>query len=248
MGTASMAKAVKGIIFAWRTYWWVKTAVYAALLLAAIFGVGPWGSSPPMRWLTDAEIWMRVHTAHPVALGFLVGLMFSTWLIPDAWRWLKKNFGDKSRAELVVDGPHIFRDFVYRSNCRYRMKIHNRGPATANNVQMKLRNMPKAPWSARWRGDYSYPVLRPGLTLDSPECRINRNDDQEFEVLFGWQAEDGRFYVNLDTKNGTYNPIDMHPDERWELEYEITAENADPIKCSIEAYIENGAIAAKRKG
>ena len=72
-----MRNPFKALWLVWRTYWWVKVLVFGSLAL--FFGLGPWH----MNWLTGIETSVIIHTAHPLVLAFVVGLMFSTWLIPD---------------------------------------------------------------------------------------------------------------------------------------------------------------------
>jgi hypothetical protein len=76
------------------------------LLVLAILGIGPWAKY--MSWITTSEKWIIDHTAHPILAAFFLGLIFSTWLIPDAWKWWKKHFPKNSRAELSVIGPDLF--------------------------------------------------------------------------------------------------------------------------------------------
>ncbi len=129
------------------------------------------------------------------------------------------------KTVLEVSGPHFLPDHVGHDQWRFR--VHNRGPTTAANVQMRLRNIDPRPKYGRWQADYPYPVIRVGKRLDEPPSRINVGDEEDYEVKT-WRGSDGNFYASLNTKDiGPLYMVAIEPSEVWELKYELTAENAD---------------------
>jgi hypothetical protein len=96
---------VQAIIRLWTTYRVVRAAVFAVLILAAIFGVGP--MVPHMNWLFATETWIITHTQHPIVLALIVGLMFSTWLIPDVWAFSKQHLIAADQKKLALQERQI---------------------------------------------------------------------------------------------------------------------------------------------
>lgn len=147
-------------------------------------------------------------------------------------------------AILDVRGPALYQDHLTVAK-RWRMIVHNRGPDAAGNVLMRLRSIDPQP--RYWVPDYPYMVTR---TLASAHNqlfggKINPNDEDTYEVLAGWDVE-GDFYTDkLDTKRKI--PIRIEPDERWELKYDVMAENATPISFSLIMCVKNGAVFVERK-
>jgi hypothetical protein len=132
------------------------------------------------------------------------------------------------------------------------MKVRNAGSAAARNVQMKLRSGNPEPNDSRWLGDYPYPVYRAGIITNDPGqisalgSLINANDDESYEIVCGWKAESGSFWTNLNTKGGGHNQIHIDTDERWRLSYEVTAENALPVRFDLDIFVEGDEVKVSR--
>jgi hypothetical protein len=129
------------------------------------------------------------------------------------------------------------------------MTVRNSGPVRAGNVQMRLRDIEPRPRYATWLADYPYSVSRVGVTGHA-ECKINPNDDETYEVIAGWRNQEGTIFTEgLDTKTTSHkNHISIEPDECWELKYEVTAENADPVNFSLIMRLVNNAVVVRKKG
>ena len=64
-----------------------------------------------------------------------------------------------------------------------------------------------------------------------------------------WRGSDGTFYASLDTKDvGPLYMVAIEPSEVWELEYELTAENADRVRFSMRMSVKDGAVRIERMG
>jgi hypothetical protein len=124
--------------------------------------------------------------------------------------------------------------------------VHNSGPAAATNVQMKLRNIRPRPRASEWHAEYPYPVVRAAQTLDAPAAEINRDDSEDFDVVPVTRSHTGQFTVHLNTKASGTGGIPIESDERWEIEYEATAKNADSVKFSLWVYVEAGLVKVSR--
>ena len=163
-------------------------------------------------------------------------------------RWLKPTPSTSvSQPILAVEGPVAFRDQARVKYWHWRIRVINSGAVPAQGVRMRLNNITPAPRDASWRPDYPYPVKRATGTTDP--VTINLNDDEFFEIIVGWPNSEGIFYTDgLDTKATAYrNAIRIEPDERWALEYLVTAENAPPIPVRVIIYLdENTGIIAKK--
>jgi hypothetical protein len=163
------------------------------------------------------------------AFFVLCGIMSFTWF-----------------PKLKVTGPYLYKN--HPAINRWRMKVHNEGPASAVNVQMRLRNIVPRPKYRPWGNDYPYPVQLVGIVAHPQfSCRINQNDDASFEIVSGW-ANNGDFYTRgLDTKTND-NPIHIEIDERWELKYDVIADNA-AAGFSVEMSVDviNRTVVVKRK-
>lgn len=212
------------------------------LLVAGAFGYGPMAGK--MSWLGDFEMWLGRHVADPVLVAFASGLISSTWIIPDVWKWSKKNLVKSSRTKLEISGPQLLKDHL--GHDRWRFRVHNRGPATANNVQMWLQDINPPPRYSMWHADYPYPVSRVGKMLDDPPSRINIGDEENYEV-WTWLGSDGNLYASIDTKDKLKQTV-IEPNEVLELKYELTAENADRGSFSIQLSVKDGALIMERKG
>src|SRR6476646_2113071 len=143
-------------------------------------------------------------------------------------------FREQTHTVLSISGPHVLRETRYKYQCRWRMKLHNAGPATAINPQMKLRSANPGPNDAGWNADYPYPIARVGHTLDEPEYQINPGDDENFEVVMGWKNEGGQLFVTLSQRDA--RPISIDSGERWNFTYEITVKNAPSITFKLQVF------------
>ena len=144
---------------------------------------------------------------------------------------------EQRRATLTVNGPRIFRDPHYKTYTRWRMKVHNAGPAAASNVQMKLRSGKSEPRDPSWASDYPYPINRVGHTPDEI-CQINPDDDEDYEIVLGLKSEGGgQYFATIDTKSHGHSQIQIQPDERWEFSYEVTATNAPAVRFALQFFL-----------
>lgn len=226
----------------WPFVKWGYRIGLAIIWVAALFGYGPEASR--MSWLGGFERWLGQHVPDPIVFAFVSGLILSTWIIPDIWRWSKKHLVKGSRTKLEVSGPHLLPDHLGHN--RWRFRVHNHGPATANNVQMRLRDVDPRPKYGRWQADYPYPVSRVGRTLDGPPSRINIGDEEDYEV-WTWLGSDGNLYASIHTKDKLKQTV-IEPSEILELKYELTAENADRVCFSMQMSVKDGAVIMERKG
>jgi hypothetical protein len=180
--------------------------------------------------------WFTWEKLHVVFEGF--GLIL--FLGGVVWFFLP----DSSRAKLKITGPFLSPDHL--GHDRWRIRVRNCGPAAANNVQMRLRNVTPRPRYARWQADYPYEVERVGKTLTDPPSRINRADTEDFEIRT-WKGSDGNIYGSLDTKDTPplYRVV-IEADEKWRLEYELTAENARRAVFLAQISVRNGKAIVKK--
>jgi hypothetical protein len=155
---------------------------------------------------------------------------------------------EQTQATLTLSGPHLHNDHRSKSKNHWRMNVHNAGPAAARNVQMKLRSGASEPRDSNWTGDYTYVVYPVGTIKNDPVHinsigrQINTNDDEGYDIICGWKAESGQFFTDINTKGGGHNNIQINSDERWKLSYEVTAENASPIKFVLEIFIDGDEV------
>src|ERR1700730_13036842 len=238
MGSRLVKWIVAGLPFAK----WGYRIVIGIFWIAGAFGYGPKASN--MIWIGDFEIWLDRHVADPILFAFASGLILSTWIIPDVWKWSKKHLVKESKTKLEVSGPHLLSDHL--GNNRWRFRVHNHGSATANNVQMQLQNINPRPKYDRWQADYPYPVSRVGKTLNEPPSRINLGDEENYEV-WTWLGSDGNHYASIDTRDKV-NQTAIESSEVLELEYDVTAENADRVCFSMQMSVKCGALIMERKG
>jgi hypothetical protein len=150
-------------------------------------------------------------------------------------------------AKLHISGPTNYQNHPLVN--RWRMKVHNEGNSTAVNVQIRLRDIVPRPKYCLWGADYPYSVQLVS-TVGGPQfaCRINKNDAATFEIVSGW-PNNGDFYTDgLDTKTSD-NRVRIENDERWELKYDVIAENAAPKSFSMEMWVDevSRAVMVRRK-
>jgi hypothetical protein len=185
-----------------------------------------------------------IYEAGMIAIGAIL-------LLTLAWteKWTSKlarlyNFVKGLKTVLEVSGPHLLQDHLGHN--RWRFRVHNHGPSTANNVQMRLQNVDPRPKYGLWHADYPYQVSRVGKTLDDPPSRINVGDEEDYEV-WTWLGSDGNHYASIDTKDKLKQTV-IEPNEVLELKYELTAENADRTGFSMKMSVKDGALVMERKG
>ncbi len=160
----------------------------------------------------------------------------------------------KDRAKLYLSGPHLFREPRSKNENRWSMRVHNRGPAAARHVLVRLQSATTPPRFGRWTADYPYPVYPVGtITNDaaqtsSPQRQINPESHEYYEIVRGWETEDGKLNTSLNTKGGGHNDIYIEPDERWRLHYEVTSENADPVHFTLEIFVESNEVKVSKVG
>jgi hypothetical protein len=159
----------------------------------------------------------------------------------------------KDFAKLSISGPHLLKDRKYKNKSQWRIKVHNAGPATASNVQVKLRSSVSEPRDSRWSSDYPYHVypidviINDPVQINDPKRQINACDDETYEITCGWQSERSQFFTAVNTKGGGHYEIHIERDERWEFIYQVTAANADFINFTLDIFIEGDAAQVVRK-
>jgi hypothetical protein len=52
--------------------------------------------------------------------------------------------------------------------------------------------------------------------------------------------------AGLDTKSAFHNPTPIEPDERWQLTYEVAADNAEAVTFVLEMFVDDGGVAMRR--
>jgi len=176
-------------------------------------------------------------------IGCVVGIVATL-----SWLWLLWSAKEKDKAKLSLSGPRLFREPRSKNENRWSMRIHNRGPAAARHVLVRLQSATTQPRFGRWTADYPYPVYPMGtITNDpvqtsSPQRQINPESHEDYEIVRGWETEDGKLNTSLNTKGGGPNDIYIEPDERWRLHYEVTSENADPVHFTLEIFVESNEV------
>jgi len=190
----------------------------------------------PEACFRGASLWLVV--VLPAAALIAIGLAWVAW-------WAAPQ-GEGAR--LSVKAPRLHQYPPQRPDTTQfcRVQIHNRGPATANNVHMRLLDIVPRPRHESWPADYPYPVARVGLPLDAPGGQIRRGGDEVFQLASGWKDTRGEFMAGLDTKSAFHNPTPIARDERWQLTYEVTADNAEPVQFQLEMFVKGDAVAVKR--
>jgi hypothetical protein len=173
------------------------------------------------------------------AVLVLIGLVFL--LLPE-------TTGEKARLSVIGPRLHQYPPQTAQTTHFCRMRVRNRGPASARNVRIQLLNIEPRPRHGSWTGDYPYPVARVGQPIEAAACELGRGADELFQIAAGWKNTRGDFMAGLDTKSGFHNPTPIEPDECWEMTYEVVADNAAPIKFQLEMFVKGGAIEMKKKG
>ena len=129
---------------------------------------------------------------------------------------------------------------------KWNIKVHNKGPAVAANVLVKLREITPRPRYHQWSAEYPYPVIRANLTLDAPPARINHGDDEDYHLVMGTKSVGEGLVVDIDTRSFSRNPIHIEGDECWTLKYEVTAENAKTVPFLMQLFVESGQVKMMR--
>jgi hypothetical protein len=219
-------------------------------ILVAILVIGLVGYFGSTRDFQSALERMLV-TAVAFAMMFLVFYLFNIFRSPaimhdEAQNRIRQL--EQTQATLTLSGPHLHSDPRFRNKKHWRMNVYNVGPAAARNVQMKLRCGAPESKDSNWTRDYPYPVYPVGTIKNDPGHissigqQINATDDQKYEITFSWKAESGQFFTDINTKGGGHNNIQINSDERWTLSYEVTAENASPIRFVLEILIDDDEV------
>lgn len=124
------------------------------------------------------------------------------------------------------------------------MTIHNNSATVAaRNVQARLVSVTPMPRDPTWSNDFPYIVLR---VIDKGEPTINPHSGEDYNLFSESRTDQGQILINrLDTKN-LHNAIKIEADERWALDYKVTAENTMRLEFTVEMYVEGRAIIARR--
>jgi hypothetical protein len=191
----------------------------------------------------DLGLWrIALQLAAVISAGSAIGLLLHFFF-----------YRRKHIAVLSISGPYLLKDRRYKNKNQRRMKVHNAGPATASNVQVKLKSGISEPTDSRWSSDYPYHVypkdviVNDPVQINDPKRQINAKDDETYEITCGWQSEAGLFFTTINTKGGGHNEIHIERGERWELGYQVTAENADFLNFILEIFIQDNEVKVVRK-
>jgi hypothetical protein len=143
-----------------------------------------------------------------------------------------------ARAELRITGPERVRSSATNA-AHWRVTVTNRGSAPARNVKMRLCKMTPPPRAGGF-DHFPYPVKR---LHDARQfaCQISPADSETFEPLSTWRNPDHLVAEGLDpTRDQFRGQIVVLPDERWEMDYEVTSDDAPRIAFSLIMRIVNG--------
>jgi hypothetical protein len=77
--------------------------LWYAVVVLAFFGIvylpKDWVSV--IELLTPAEVWWTIHIPHPIIAAFIIGLFFSTVMLPEIWSYAKPRwFPPKPRPDI----------------------------------------------------------------------------------------------------------------------------------------------------
>jgi hypothetical protein len=232
---------------------WVRRSIAAFLIavsLLAFLGIQvplPLDMKAVMDLAIDVDLWIINHAAYPglFLLFFILGTLFA---LPDLWHgviYLRERISGRPR--LAIGGPRLLQDDRVIKCKQWRMTVENHGGMVARNVRMLLTGIAPRPRYVGWAADYPYPVKRvtaPGL--EHSTCNVSPTGIEYFEVLSGWPNAEGRIFTDgLDTKNEG-NRIQMDNDERWELAYRVTADDAEPLTFSLIAHVDDSEVIVER--
>jgi hypothetical protein len=137
----------------------------------------------------------------------------------------------------------------------HRIGVYNAGSAVAGNVKVSLLTATKPRYPIR--NDFPYRVVRVGTdwrvgtgmaTIQIEDVDINPGEEELYEVMNTWVSSDGRRLIGkIDTKpDGKHYYWGIEPDERWELQYEVTAANADPVRFTLGVFVRDDALIVER--
>jgi len=168
------------------------------------------------------------------------------WSVP-LFTWLAALI--EPRASLVYDAAleiSAFEKITQEHSviARWRLTVANRGSAAACNVKMRLCNIVPRPQYAVWQAVYPYAAKN---ALGRYECGISPNDKEYYDLLSSWPNGEGKLIIGgLDPQSEWPVKIYVEPTEKWELQYEITADNAQPVLFSLLMYIAANTIVIER--
>ncbi len=166
---------------------------------------------------------------YPNALGAwhaAIWIGVAVFILAVIWLYFSRG---KDRAKLYLSGPHLFREPRSKNENRWSMRVHNRGPAAARHVLVRMQSA-------------TTPQRFGRTQTSSPQRQFNPESHEDYEIVRGWETEDGKLNTSLNTKGGGHNDIYIEPDERWRLHYEVTSENADPVHFTLEIFVESNEV------
>ncbi|HEV2549830.1 MAG TPA: hypothetical protein VGU20_21130 [Stellaceae bacterium] len=220
-----------------------------AIIFAAIIVVGFLAYElPGLKMILEWLGWSEALSGWQVAAFILSAIVVVRLAFAPYWIYKEQESQiaalRSERARLSESGPFPFRDSQYKNSTSWRINVHNGGPATADNVRVKLCSITPRPKS--WHPDCPYNVLAVGSAPDAGGSLINPNDSENYELVRGWKTESGElFFTNLDTRAG--RPIQIERGERWTLSYELNATNAvHPLKFTMGVFIEGDDVKVVR--
>jgi len=146
----------------------------------------------------------------------------------------------KSKQLLEISGPFFVPKSLREGDGDWRITVHNKTDVTVKNVQVKLTDIKPPPRDHSFRWDYPHIV--------SPSQDIHPKDNDLFQIFSCWPM-DGYFNVRgIDKRENGNWPIRLELNERWELTYQITAEDMEqPIVYLVEVFTEGNTVLATHK-
>jgi hypothetical protein len=216
-----------------------------------VIGVGVLAVALAYIWLSGehetarSEIIVRLALTSVILFSFPFVYIFKLLTIPKKLHYELEQENEQLRAKratLTTSGPYRFKVPRYQNQILWRMKVHNSGPAAADNVHVNLRHGNAEPKDATWAADYPYPIGRVNPTFE--ELKLNPNNDESYEIISGWKSEAGTFFTKFHSRNP--DQIQIQPEERWEFLYEATSSNAQTISFILQIFIEDDEVKAIR--
>jgi hypothetical protein len=231
---------------------WIRLALAALVLAldaAAFFG-WPFSSPAALNSLAQLalaiDLWLINNAAYPGL--FLIGLIGVALLafpeLAAGVQWLRRR---TEPPRLRVGGPYLHAEGAER---HYRMIVTNAGGEIAANVRVLLRDIAPRPRSAAWRADGAHAMrwLTAAPNHERAPCNIESDREETFEVIAGFTSAEGAVVCGgLNTTDEPGEPVSIADDERWNLSYEVVADNARPVAFALEASLEGRTLVVERK-
>jgi hypothetical protein len=147
-----------------------------------------------------------------------------------------------------------FQSLVDGNRTSWRILIHNSGPAEARNLKVRLLRISPNPGPQARLGGFPYDVTRVS-TQHLPnwaaiECTLNPGSDETFEPFKSWLSSEKKLLiVGLDARDiNRLNDfaLEIKEGNPFDLLYEVSAANSDPIKLGLRVSVKDGNVIAER--